>query len=77
MAGSIARGYEEIAQLLLDKGEEVNAQGGYLGNSLQAAAHGGHGKVVQLLPKLSSGLSLSPSKIFDCPRGDLPQKPRS
>ena len=36
-------------QWLLDKGTDVNAQGGYYGNALQAASVGGHEKVVQLL----------------------------
>jgi hypothetical protein len=28
---------------------DVNAQGGFYGNALQAASHGGHEKVVELL----------------------------
>jgi hypothetical protein len=36
-------------RLLLDKGAEVNAQGGQYGNALQAASHGGHEAVVRLL----------------------------
>ena len=36
-------------QLLLDKGAEVNAQGGRFGNALQAALEGGYKKIVQLL----------------------------
>jgi ankyrin repeat protein len=35
--------------LLLEKGADVNAQGGYYGNALQAAANGGHESVVTLL----------------------------
>ena len=35
-------------QLLLDKGADVNAQGGEYGNALQAALYGGDGKIVQL-----------------------------
>lgn len=46
-------GYEKVVQVLLEKGAEVNAQGGEYGNALQAASWGGHEKIVQLL--LASG----------------------
>ena len=36
-------------KLLLDRGANVNAQGGQHGNALQAASYGGHEKVVELL----------------------------
>ena len=36
-------------QLLLDKGADVNAEGGEFGNALAAASSRGHEKVVQLL----------------------------
>ncbi|KAK4207229.1 ankyrin repeat-containing domain protein [Rhypophila decipiens] len=42
-------GHEEMVQMLLDKGAEVNAQGGDYGNALQAASSGGHWKIVQML----------------------------
>ena len=35
--------------MLLDKGADVNAQGGEYGNALQAASAGGHEAVVRLL----------------------------
>ncbi|KAJ5710401.1 hypothetical protein N7488_004557 [Penicillium malachiteum] len=35
-------GSEKVVQLLLEKGAEVNAQGGDYGNALQAASFGGH-----------------------------------
>jgi hypothetical protein len=35
--------------MLLDKGAEVNAQGGHFGNALEAASSGGHEAVVRLL----------------------------
>jgi ankyrin repeat protein len=35
--------------LLLDKGADVNAQGGYYGNALQAATSSGHRETVTLL----------------------------
>jgi ankyrin repeat protein len=43
------RGHLEIVQLLLEKGADVNAQGGEYGNALYAAADGGHLEIVQLL----------------------------
>ena len=36
-------------QMLLDKGADINAQGGVFGNALQAALSGGHDHVVQML----------------------------
>ena len=35
--------------MLLDKGADVNAQGEYYGNALQAASYGGHSNVARLL----------------------------
>jgi hypothetical protein len=42
-------GFSTIARLLLDKGAEVNAQGGEYGNALQAASVRGHEQVVKTL----------------------------
>ncbi|KAG9196777.1 hypothetical protein G6514_004687, partial [Epicoccum nigrum] len=42
-------GHEALVGLLLDKGAEVNAQGGRYGNALQAASQGGHKQVVKML----------------------------
>jgi ankyrin repeat protein len=42
-------GLEEVVRLLVDKGANVNAQGGYFGNPLYAASHEGHEAVVRLL----------------------------
>ena len=47
--GCVFEGHDKIVQLLLEKGAEVNAQGGHYGNALQAACSGGHDKIVQLL----------------------------
>ena len=38
-----------MVRLLLEKGANVNAEGGYYGNALQAASYGGHEAVVRLL----------------------------
>ena len=35
--------------MLLDRGVDVNAQGGYYGNALQAALAGGYDELVQIL----------------------------
>ena len=47
-----------MVQLLLEKGADVNAQGGYYGNALQAASYEGNEKVVQLL--LKKGADVNP-----------------
>ncbi|KAI4117565.1 MAG: hypothetical protein LQ338_007526 [Usnochroma carphineum] len=44
-----AGGHEEIVQIILEKGADVNAQGGYFGTALQAASYMGHSAVVQIL----------------------------
>ncbi len=43
------RGHDQVMQMLLDKGADINAQGGEYGNALQAASYGGHDQVVQML----------------------------
>ena len=42
-------GHEKIATMLLDKGADVNAQGGRYGSALQVASERGHDQVVQML----------------------------
>jgi ankyrin repeat domain-containing protein 50 len=44
-------GYYEIVQIVLEKGADVNAQGGEYGNALQAASLQGHDQIVQRLLK--------------------------
>jgi hypothetical protein len=39
-SGSFLRGHDSVVTLLLEKGADVNAQGGYYGNALQAASNG-------------------------------------
>jgi ankyrin repeat protein len=39
----------QAAQLLLDRGADVNSKGGLYGNALQAASMGGHEEVGRLL----------------------------
>ena len=38
--------------MLLDKGADVNTQGEYYGNALQAASYRGHDQVVQMLLRI-------------------------
>ncbi|KAF8344777.1 ankyrin repeat-containing domain protein [Amanita rubescens] len=42
-------GYNEIVKLLLDRGADVNAQGGIYGNALQAASERGRDEIAKLL----------------------------
>jgi hypothetical protein len=42
-------GNKEAAQMLLDQGADINAQGGHLGNALQVACYQGHKEIVQIL----------------------------
>ena len=42
-------GHDQLIQLLLDRGADVNAQGGKYGNALQAVSYRGHDQVVQML----------------------------
>jgi ankyrin repeat protein len=44
-------------RLLLEKGVNVNAQGGVYGNALQAASHNGHEAVVRLLLKKGANVN--------------------
>ncbi|KAE8416243.1 hypothetical protein BDV36DRAFT_297216 [Aspergillus pseudocaelatus] len=43
------RGNSQMVQILLDKGADVNAQGGFYGNALEAAYSRGCGQIVQML----------------------------
>jgi ankyrin repeat protein len=43
------RNYPNLVELLLDKGADVNAQGGFYGNALQVALAKSHEQVVKLL----------------------------
>jgi hypothetical protein len=42
-------GHQKICKLLLNKGADVNAQGGFCGNALHAAASRGYDNIVQVL----------------------------
>lgn len=54
------------AGILIDKGADVNAQGGHYGNTLQAASQGGQQDIVNLLQRrgaITSSSQLSCSVI--------------
>ena len=42
-------GKDQVVRMLLDKGADVNAQGGLYSNALQAASYRGHDRIVQIL----------------------------
>ena len=42
-------GLANVSELILERGADVNAQGGHYGNALQAASCNGHRGVVELL----------------------------
>ncbi|KAJ5625207.1 hypothetical protein N7510_001516 [Penicillium lagena] len=44
-------------ELLLEKGADVNAQGGRYGNALQAASFGGYERIVRLLLEKGAGVN--------------------
>ncbi|TGO13769.1 hypothetical protein BPAE_0711g00020 [Botrytis paeoniae] len=46
---SVERGHEVVVKLLLEAKADVNAQGGYYSNALQAASYAGHEAVMKLL----------------------------
>ncbi|PZC88487.1 Arp, Ankyrin repeat protein, partial [Pyrenophora tritici-repentis] len=46
---ALYEGHEEVVKLLLDKGADVNVQGGHFGNALYTASYRGYEAVVQLL----------------------------
>lgn len=54
-------GHDKVVQMMLDKGVDVNAQGGMYDNALQAASAGDHKKVMEML--LDKGAMLKPSSI--------------
>ena len=46
-----SRGDLSVVKLLLKEDADINAQGGFYGNALQAASVGGHEKIVKQLSK--------------------------
>jgi ankyrin repeat protein len=50
--------------MLLDQGADMNAQGGFFGNALQAASKEGHRKVVQMLLDHQSADVNAQGRIF-------------
>jgi ankyrin repeat protein len=58
----------EMAELLLDKGADVNAQGGIYGNPLQAASSGGHEQVVKLLLDKGANVNVEGGEYGNAPQ---------
>ncbi|CAI7653375.1 unnamed protein product [Penicillium crustosum] len=50
-------GHDKIVQMLLERGADVNAQGGEYGNALQAACLRGYDKIVQMLLERGADVS--------------------
>ena len=42
-------GNKKVVRMLLNNNADINAQGGYFGNALQAVSSGGHEKLAQIL----------------------------
>ncbi|KAG9240039.1 hypothetical protein BJ878DRAFT_469094 [Calycina marina] len=57
-------GLFEPVSLLLEKGADVNAQGGYYGNALQAASLGGHEAVAALLLEKGADVNAQNGGIY-------------
>ncbi|OQD84194.1 hypothetical protein PENSOL_c126G01800 [Penicillium solitum] len=49
LQATYTEGYDKIAQILLERGADVNAQGRYYGNALQATYARGYDKIAQIL----------------------------
>lgn len=58
-------GFLRIVETLLEKGADVNAQGGYFGNALQAAASRGQEDVVELLLHAGANVNAHCGKYGD------------
>jgi ankyrin repeat protein len=51
-----------VAQLLIEKGADVNAQGGRYGNALQAALGNSHEQVARLLIEMGAHVNIQGGK---------------
>ncbi|KAF5335644.1 hypothetical protein D9758_017769 [Tetrapyrgos nigripes] len=63
------RGREEIVKLLVEKGADINAQGGQYGNALQAASYLGREEIVKLLVEKGADINASRWSIWQCSPG--------
>ena len=59
-------GHEAVVRLLLEKGANVNAEGGKYGNALQAASFGGHEAVVRLLLEKGANVNAEGGQLRQC-----------
>ena len=53
-------------ELLLERGADVNVQGGVNGNALQAASVGGHKEIVELLLERGADVNAQGGYIWQC-----------
>jgi ankyrin repeat protein len=60
------KGHEQIVRLLVEKGADANAQGGYYGNALQAASSEGHEQVVRLLVEKGADVNAQDGEYGCC-----------
>jgi ankyrin repeat protein len=58
--------------VLLDKGADVNAQGGHYGNALQEAASEGHDNIVQVLHDKGANMNVQQGEYGKYPPGSSP-----
>jgi hypothetical protein len=49
LQAAASRGYDKTVELLLDRGADINAEGGFYGTALQAASGESHDRTVELL----------------------------
>ena len=52
-----SRGHEQVVRLLVEKGPDVDAQGGRYGNALQASSSRGHEQIVRLLAEKGADIN--------------------
>jgi Ankyrin repeats (many copies) len=67
--------HEKVVQMLLDRGTDVNAQGGY-GNALQTASGQGHEKVVDMLLDQGTECECSRRTLWQCTAGCINARSR-
>ncbi|KAF8153464.1 hypothetical protein K438DRAFT_2078738, partial [Mycena galopus ATCC 62051] len=59
-------GYTEIVCILLDKGTDINAAGGFFGSSLQAAVQKGHTEIVCILLDKDADVNAAGGEYGSC-----------
>ncbi|KAH6618228.1 ankyrin repeat-containing domain protein [Chaetomium sp. MPI-SDFR-AT-0129] len=62
------KGHQEMVELFLDKGADVNAQGGGYSIALQAASVGGHREIFKLLLNDGADINVQGGKYGNAPQ---------